>query len=77
MSIIKFKDYPNFKPNISPLKMFKLGSFGGTYWRPIYSSIIDKELKDIHKKKFTCKITKNKTSFIELWWSNLDEKLLL
>jgi len=36
----KFKDYPNFRPNISPRDIFKLGSFGGTYWRPIYSSII-------------------------------------
>ena len=28
-----FKDYPEFKPNLSPREMFKLGSFGGTYWR--------------------------------------------
>ena len=29
----------DFKPNLSPRQMFKLGSFGGTYWRPIYSNI--------------------------------------
>ena len=26
-----------FSPNLSPREMFKLGSFGGTYWRPIKS----------------------------------------
>ena len=24
-----------FKPNLSPKRIFTLGSFGGTYWRPI------------------------------------------
>ena len=28
--------------------MFELGSFGGTYWRPIYSSITNKNYKDQH-----------------------------
>ena len=28
--------YKDFKPNLTPKKMFELGSFGGTYWRPIY-----------------------------------------
>jgi hypothetical protein len=45
-----FADYPEFKPNLSPREMFKLGSFGGTYWRPIKSSILGKNLKNIHKK---------------------------
>jgi hypothetical protein len=39
-----------FKPNLSPKKMFEMGSFGGTYWRPIYSSITGKNYKNIHKK---------------------------
>ena len=38
-----FKDYPDFKPNISPKDVFKKGSFGGTYFRPIYSSVTDKK----------------------------------
>lgn len=34
-----FADYPHFKPNLSPFQIFQLGSFGGTYWRPIASAI--------------------------------------
>ena len=41
---IIFKDYPDFRPNLTPREMFKLGSFGGTYWRPIYSSVTKKYL---------------------------------
>ena len=48
-----FKDYPEFRPNLSPRDMFKLGSFGGTYWRPIKSGVLKKELK-----KRTQKISK-------------------
>lgn len=45
-----FKDYPEFKPNVSPREMFKLGSFGGTYWRPIKSKFYDTKLRNVHKK---------------------------
>ena len=45
-----FKDYPDFRPNLSPRDMFKLGSSGGTYWRPIKSGVAGKELKNVHKK---------------------------
>ena len=38
----KFKEYPTFTPNLTPRDIFKLGSFGGTYWRPIYSKITRK-----------------------------------
>ncbi len=41
----KFKDYPDFTPNISPKEVFEMGSFGGTYYRPIYSSITKKKYK--------------------------------
>ena len=41
----KFKDYPDFTPNISPKEVFEMGSFGGTYYRPIYSSITNKNYK--------------------------------
>lgn len=41
----KFTDYPDFTPNLTPQEIFKLGSFGGTYWRPIYSGVLEKKLK--------------------------------
>lgn len=46
---IRFKDYPEFKPNITPKHVIEMGSFGGTYWREIYSSIVNKKLKNQHK----------------------------
>jgi hypothetical protein len=45
---IIFKDYPDFTPNLTPREIFQLGSFGGTYWRPINSSISNKKYKDQH-----------------------------
>jgi len=45
-----FEDYPNFRPNLTPREIFKLGSFGGTYWRPIFSKITNKEYDNMHKK---------------------------
>lgn len=38
-----FPDYPEFKPNLTPEEIFKSGSFGGTYFRPIHSSITEKK----------------------------------
>lgn len=58
-----FADYPEFRPNISPREMFVLGSFGGTYWRPIYSKITKKHYKNVHKKYKT-------------WWKNIPESHL-
>ena len=40
-----FKDFPDFKPNLTPHQVLKLGSFGGTYFRPIYSSVTKKHYK--------------------------------
>jgi hypothetical protein len=45
---IIFSDYPQFRPNLTPQEIFKLGSFGGTYWRPIYSSVTNKNYKNQH-----------------------------
>ena len=50
-SRIHFKDYPSFTPNLTPTQMFKLGSFGGGYWRPIYSGVRKKHLHNRYKLK--------------------------
>ena len=60
-----FSDYPDFQPNLSPKEIFHLGSFGGTYWRPIYSSVTDKTYKNMHKR------------YPKSWWAGLDESLYL
>ena len=56
-----FKDYPHFTPNLTPIEMFKLGSFGGTYWRPIYSRVAHKNYKNKHKK------------YPASWWKGIPE----
>lgn len=58
---IVFKDYPEFTPNLSPSEIFKLGSFGGTYWRPIYSSVTNKKYKNKHH------------SYPKSWWNGIPE----
>jgi len=45
-----FKGFPEFRPNLSPEQIFRLGSFGGTYWRPIYSSVTGEKYKNVHKQ---------------------------
>jgi len=34
-----FDGAPDFRPNLSPKEVLQRGSFGGTYFRPIYSSV--------------------------------------
>ncbi len=48
--VIIFKDYPDFRPNLSPKEILQMGSFGGTYFRPIYSSITNKNYKNVYKE---------------------------
>jgi hypothetical protein len=47
---IVFEDNPNFRPNLTPREMFKMGSFGGTYWRPIRSKFYKTKLRNKHIK---------------------------
>lgn len=54
-----------FRPNLTPRQIFLLGSFGGTYWRPIKSEVTKEDEYDRHLK------------FKKLgWWKNIPEKHL-
>ena len=59
-----FSDYPDFTPNLTPKEIFKMGSFGGTYWRPIYSNITKKNYKNKHKE------------FPKSWWKSIPDEML-
>lgn len=50
-----------FNPNLSPRDIFKLGSFGGTYWRPIKSKFFANQLKNKHK------------NYPNSWWKGIPE----
>lgn len=41
--VIVFKDRKDFTPDYSPIKMFRMGILGGSYFRPIYSQITGKK----------------------------------
>lgn len=56
-----FKDFPEFRPNLTPREIFKMGSFGGTYWRPIHSAVTNKDYKNMHRK------------YPKTWWKNIPE----
>ena len=56
-----FPDYPDFTPNLTPRQMFQMGSFGGTYWRPIRSNVTRTNHKNVHKK------------YPSSWWEGIPE----
>jgi len=60
-----FPGYPKFTPNLSPKEIFQLGSFGGTYWRPIYSSVIDTALTNQHLQ------------YPKSWWKGIPDNYLI
>jgi hypothetical protein len=60
----KFIDYPDFTPNLSPKDIFEMGSFGGTYWRPIHSTVTNKNYKNQHLK------------YPKDWWENVSDEWL-
>jgi hypothetical protein len=63
--VFSFNDHPEFRPNLSPSEVLQLGSFGGTYFRKIYSSASGKEHSNEHKE------------FPSEWFEGLKEKTQL
>lgn len=62
----RFKDHPDFTPNLTPRQIFKRGSFGGTYWRKINSRVTGRTHKNAHKK------------YPASWWKSIpDEHMTL
>jgi len=47
---IVFAGYPEFRPNKTPKEVFKLGAFGGTYYRPISSKVTKKKYSNQDKE---------------------------
>ena len=43
-----FPDFPKFRPNLTPSEIFSRGAFGGSYWRPIYSSVTCQNYHNAH-----------------------------
>lgn len=70
-----FKDYPDFRPNLSPRDIFKLGSFGGTYFRPIYSHVTKKEYKNVHHKYPKSWFKGISNEFLILPWNEYDKSI--
>ena len=58
-----FKDHPEFRPNLSPKEVLNLGSFGGTYFRRIKSSVTGETYGTNTYKEFP-----------KDWFENLDIK---
>ena len=47
---IRFDDYPEFRPTLTPRQIFAAGAFGGTYWRPIDSGVTGRHYEGEHLK---------------------------
>lgn len=63
---IIFDDYPDFTPNVTPWEMFELGVFGGTYYRPIHSTVTNTDLKNQHHE------------FTSLgWWDKISDEYII
>ena len=60
--VLVFKDYPKFKPDLTPYQMFNVGIIGGSYFRNITSpkTNITYTTEDHKQFKFLSKISKHK-----------------
>ncbi|XP_063850615.1 uncharacterized protein LOC135094451 isoform X2 [Scylla paramamosain] len=45
-----FEGAPEFRPNLTPQEVLQMGSFGGTYFRPIKSSVTGESYRDVCKE---------------------------
>ncbi|MGH0161698.1 UNVERIFIED_CONTAM: hypothetical protein FKN15_041401 [Acipenser sinensis] len=45
-----FEGFPTFLPNMTPKEVLQAGSFGGTYFRPIHSSITKEKYNGVWKE---------------------------
>lgn len=57
-----FAEFPQFLPNVAPKDVFKKGAYGGTYYRPIYSSVTDTQYvsQDVIRE------------YPKSWWRGID-----
>lgn len=67
-----FEDEPEFRPNLTPKEVLQGGSFGGTYFRPIRSSVTGRGVMN-----FFCLVLKNKIKTEGLFLLFYDTFILL
>jgi hypothetical protein len=60
-----FPAFPSFIPNLTPKQILQMGSFGGTYFRPIYSSITKQKYSKVY------------TEFPNSWFTGLNKKVMV
>ena len=57
---LRSETHPEFRPNLTPEQVLQLGSFGGTYFRPITSAVTGETYENVWKE------------FPEEWFRGLD-----
>ena len=45
-----FPEFPLFRPNLTPSQVLQMGSFGGTYFRPITSAVTGESYRQVYKE---------------------------
>jgi hypothetical protein len=73
--MVYFRDHPEFRPNLTPREIFRLGSFGGTYWRSIYSHVTGRIHNRRHIKYQNLWFDDLESKYITTKWSDYDKNL--